>query len=52
MEDKMYKNLLEQDWDEPSVEIAYATFAQNAGKTGDQPSCKALLRNQSNARGF
>jgi hypothetical protein len=29
------KSLLKQDWNEPSIEIAYATFAQNAHETGD-----------------
>jgi len=31
MEDE---SLLKQDWNEPSVEIAYAAFAQNAHETG------------------
>ena len=44
--------LLEQDWYEPSVEIAHATLSQKATETGHQPSCVASLRNHPDASGF
>ncbi len=43
---------LEEDRDEPSVEIAHSTFTQKTRETGDQPGCVSSLRHHADTRGF